>query len=97
MSVNPISADPEFLADYAKVLGCKAEVFEMACVLINKYKNFQTACAIMFGLSFRDNRDYLVKCAEHLQSVLVPGTVATSQWLVQFRDYYMSEVEKYPE
>jgi hypothetical protein len=88
-----------FLTSYAKVLGCNNDVASIAATLINSKRNYQTATSTLFGLSWRDNLDWLKDCSKHLQESWDTdkhGKV-TPEWLWEFQAYYLAEVCKYPE
>lgn len=94
---DPYSRD-EFIADWASQLGCKPNAWDVAVHLINVNKNYSTAMAVCFGLSWNTNKDYLLKVTQYFQSVWDPlKDKATVEWLGQFVDHYITDKEKYPE
>lgn len=85
-----------FLKDWAKMLGCAADPFEISCKLINDSKNFQTATCILFGLSLRTHKDYVHECADYWKANWPEDCVCTVDWLVKFQKHYTEEVKAYP-
>jgi hypothetical protein len=95
-------SDPQFTNDWCKLEGITikedgSHVFTLASTLINRYKNFSSALHLIFGLSWHNHRDYLHRCKEHLMQVWTKDQVATEEWLQQFVQYYITEVEQYPQ
>lgn len=97
---NPLFEDRDIFIDkWSKMFKCKSNAFDVAAALINNHKNFQSASAILFGLSYVTHKKWLVKCAEHWQNAWMQypkGTTCTADWCVQFQQYYITEVDKYP-
>jgi len=90
----------KFVSDWAtkilKLPADKADRFHVAAEMINQYKNFQTAVALVFGLSFATHKEYAVAAAEHWKANFGKDEKATAEYVVQFRDYYINEVVAYP-
>ncbi len=80
-----------------QVLKCPNTPFDIAAALVTKYRNFQTAVAVLFGLSVKDHREWVLACAEHWRANFPKGSVADYNYCVQFQQYYITEVAKYPE
>ena len=53
--------------------------------------------ALIFGLSWANNKDYLLRVTEYFGKNWDADDVATVEWLTAFVDHYVTEVEKYPE
>lgn len=87
----------EFIAHWSKILGCAAEPYAIAVHLINNKRNYQTAMALIFGLSWANHKEYLKRIVAYFEKNWTAEDVATVEWLAQFVDHYVTEVEKYPE
>lgn len=85
-----------FLTRASKLLKCKDEEFVIAAAWINQVRNFGSATSTIFGLGYKDHKEYLQRASKKLQEYLPEGTVATPEWLGMFRDEYIKSVEKYP-
>jgi hypothetical protein len=96
-TVSDAYSRDEFIADWAKILGTAPEPYAMAVKLINVQKNYQTAMALIFGLSWVNNKDYLKRVTEYFNANWTVADTATIEWLTAFVDHYITEVEKYPE
>lgn len=95
---NDVYSRDEFIAHWAKLLNCQPEPYAIAVTLINVKRNYQTAMAIIFGLSWYNHAEYLKRLVSYFESVWDPATdVATVEWLAQFVDHYVTDKEKYPE
>ncbi|MBA3761762.1 MAG: hypothetical protein H0X04_00265 [Chthoniobacterales bacterium] len=85
---------------YAKQLGCDNDPWSLATTLVNmpKTRNYQTACALIFGLSFVTHKEYLLRAAKLLeqQHTEAEHFDVTNDWLIDWRNYFMAEVEEYP-
>ena len=87
----------QFVSDWAtKILKCESNESAVAAELINQFRNFQTAVAIAFGLSFTTHKEYALAAAEHWKKNFDEGSKATAEYVTQFRDYYINEVVAYP-
>lgn len=86
-----------YIASWSKILGCKSDAYSLAAALINKHKNFQSASAVLFGLSWRTHKEWLKKVSEYWQaSWTVKDAVCTAEWCYAFQQHYITEVAKYP-
>ncbi len=88
-----------FLSDWAKFFKLPPEKHTrewVAAELINKNKNFQTAVALVFGLAVSTHKDYINGVVEHWKANFEKDCVATAEYCIAFRDYYISEVVAYP-
>jgi hypothetical protein len=88
-----------FINDWAtKILKCPPDRYSVAAELINNYRNFETAVAISFGLSFATHKEYATNAAKHWKEAFLadPNAKATPEYVVAFRDYYIAEVVPYP-
>ena len=96
--MTEIYSRDEFITDWAKILQCAPEPYAIAVKLINVNKNYQTAMALIFGLSWSNNKEYLKGVTEYFQKNWNPATdTATPEWLGAFVDHYITEIQKYPE
>jgi hypothetical protein len=98
----PVNDDQRqgFINEWAKMLKCEPNAFHIAAGLINKYKNWQSACYLIFGLSVHNHRDWIVACAKHMEENcgwVDKETPMTVEYLIEFQNYYVTEVAKYPE
>lgn len=97
-SKDNLNTADEFIANWAKLLQCKPEPYAIAVKLINVNKNYQTAMALVFGLSWATHKDWLREVTEYFQSNWNADTdMATIEWLSAFVDHYVQEVKAYPE
>lgn len=87
----------QFIADWAKVLGCDPNAYAIAVRLINVNKNYETAMAVVFGLSWVNHTQYLQRTTAYFKSIWVDGTIVTAEWLGQFVQHYITDKEAYPE
>lgn len=88
----------EFIADWAKQLKLQtADPYTIAVHLINVNKNYDTAMALIFGLSWINHTQYLQRLTDYFKSVWPVNGVATVEWLGQFVQHYITDKEKYPE
>lgn len=94
---DDIYSRDEFIADWAKILKCQPDPYHIAVHLINVNKNYHTAMSCVFGLSWKNNTEYLKRVVTYFQANWTANDVATVEWLGQFVDHYVTEVEKYPE
>lgn len=88
-----------FISDWAKFLKLPPEKCTrewVAATLINECTNFQTAVALVFGLSVATHKEYILGVVEHWKQNFDKDCVATDQYCIQFRDYYINEVVAYP-
>lgn len=90
----------EYVAKWAKMLGCKTDEWSVTVHLINVVKNYQTAMALLFGLSWQTDKEYLKKVCKHFHENFKGSDgkdpVATAEWLYQYKEYYIKEVERLP-
>ncbi len=87
-----------YIKDWAeKILKCEPTPFAVAAALVTQNRNFQTAVAILFGLSTVTHRDYIVACAEYWQKNFPPGSIADVAYTTAFQKHYVEEVVPYPE
>lgn len=90
----------KYLESWAKELGVDNNPWAIAEYLVNTAKNYDTACAIMFGLSWSDEvqKAYLRRAADAmaLLPTQYPDTHFPADWLYQWLVYYTEEVEKLP-
>lgn len=95
--MSDIYSRDEFIANWAKILKCNPEPYAIAVTLINVQKNYQTAMALIFGLSWAQDKEWLKRCTDYFSKNWDPKTdVATVEWLGRFVDHYVQEVDKYP-
>jgi hypothetical protein len=94
---DSIYARDEFIADWAKLLKCDPHPYHIAVQLINVKRNYHTAMAVIFGLSWNKNQEYLNRVVTYFSANWSADDVATVEWLGAFVDHYVTEVEKYPE
>lgn len=86
-----------FINDWAtKILKCPPDRYSVAAHLINEFRNFETAVALVFGLSFATHKEYASDAAKHWKENFDASSKATPEYVVQFRDYYIAEVVHYP-
>jgi len=86
-----------YIKDWAeKILKVPADPFEVAAALVTRYRNFQSATAILFGLSMVTHKDYIINCAKYWETNFPPGSVADKVYCVQFQKHYIEEVVPYP-
>lgn len=96
--MSDLYSKDEFIANWATILGTASEPYAIACKLINVQRNYQTAMALVFGLSWAQNKDYLKGVVDYFSQNWDPAKdVATAEWLGAFVDHYVTEVQKYPE
>jgi len=85
---------------WAEKLGCSPDAWSIIVVLVNKAKNYDTATAMMFELGWVEHRDWLRRASDTLRTTLsspeYQGHVADAQWLYEFSQYYIKEVESDP-
>ncbi len=87
-----------YLKDWAeKILKCENNEFAIAAALITQNRNFQTAVAVLFGLSFTTHKDYIIACAEYWQKNCPIGSIADVAYVTAFQKHYTEEVVPYPE
>lgn len=96
MATDLYSRD-EFIAHWASVMKAPAEPYALAVTLINKNRNYQTAMALIFGLSWVHHKEYLQRVCKYFEANWSAEDVANVEWLTAFVDHYVTEVEKYPE
>lgn len=97
MAVDLYSRE-EFLTDWARQLKCANDPWSIAVHLINVNRNYSTAMATCFGLSWMQHKEYLQRATKYFQENWNPASdVATIEWLTAFVEHYTVEVEKYPE
>jgi len=87
----------EFIANWAKCLGTKPDPYSIAVKLINVNKNYDTAMACIFGLSWINHPQYLQRVVTYFKSVWGDEFSATEVWLGEFVTHYITDKEKYPE
>jgi hypothetical protein len=96
--VTDLYARDEFIANWASILKVAPEPYAIAVKLINVQKNYQTAMALIFGLSWSQNKEYLKGVTDYFNKNWdATKDTATAEWLGQFVDHYVTEVQKYPE
>ncbi len=102
-AAEPINKDfydrENYLVKWAKLLKCKADVWSVASCLINDAKNYDSAMALIYGLSWRYNKDWLTKATEYFKTYwksLGADAKATPDWLFQYQQHYINNVDKYP-
>lgn len=71
--------------------------FDVAAALVTRNRNFQTAAAILFGLSTVTHLDYIKAAAKHWEDNFPKGSVADKQYCIDFQKYYIDEVAPYPQ
>lgn len=86
-----------YLAAWAQQLGCPPDAYSIATHLINTNRNFETAMACCFGLSWVKHSEYLRNVCKTIREAWQPNDVCTNEWLDQFVQYYITEVSPYPE
>ena len=90
-----------FLKHYCVMLKLPPETTDVGVIaasIINTYKNYETAVAILFDLSWKDHTDWLRACADHLRESwnIAEHGMITSEWLWGFQQYYVTEKAEYP-
>lgn len=85
-----------FITRWAKLLKCKDTEFDVAVTLINGPKNFESAMAIIFGLSYMEHKEWLNKCSKYFKANFPENSIATVEFLAAFQKHYIEEVDKYP-
>ncbi len=87
-----------FIKNWAKMVGLPptADVFDIVVELINKSKNFQTATCLLFGLSYRTHKDWIVKCSTYWRDGWTEGSICTKEWLITFQKFYITDPEGQP-
>lgn len=85
-----------FLKDWALMLKVENDAFAIAREVINQKKNFVTAVAVLFGLSFRTHKQYILDCAKYWEANFVPGAIVDTDYLLAFQKHYTEEVQPYP-
>jgi hypothetical protein len=80
---------------YAQRFNCEANELVIAAHLINKAKNYLTAAAFIFGLSwkFESHRPYLTKAAAHLAEYLKDAADVDGTFLYEYQQAYVTEVD----
>ena len=89
-----------FIEKWAKMFKCKPDAYSVSAELVNHHKNFQSACAVVFNLSFRYHKEWLVASSDYLKkmwSQYPKEAKADASWMYQFQQHYINEVAKYPE
>jgi hypothetical protein len=93
----PIGSRDWFLRDASKMFACENNPYVIAAHYINRYKNASTALAVMFGLSWATNRDYLHSLVKYFNENFDMKTQeATPDWLYIFANHYVTEVSPLP-
>ena len=89
-----------FIEDWAKQLGVANNAWAIVEAMVNTAKNFDTACALMTNLSWKDSahRSYMERMSPELQKYVKENGVALSQndlhaWLT----WYITEIEELPQ
>jgi hypothetical protein len=88
-----------YVAKWAKMFKCKADVWSVGCALINDVKNYDSAMALIFGLSWRHNKEWLRRASDYFRNYwksLGDKAVASPDWLYQYQQHYLNSVDKYP-
>ena len=94
---NDVYSPDEFIQQWARTLGVPAEPYTIAVRMINVNHNYDTAMSLIFGLSWLRNTQYLRRVVDYFKANFPENGVATAEWLAQFVQHYVSEVEAYPE
>jgi hypothetical protein len=99
--MTPMSDRETYLIDWAKQLGIKPDPgfeWKICETLINKRKNYDTAAAVMFELSWRWHRDYLLRAVAALTEWHKQAgcCVVSGNDLYTFVDYYIHNTEELP-
>ncbi len=87
----------KFIADLAKIYKCEPNAYACAMVAYNEHKNYQTACSLLFGLSFRTHKDWLERVAKYWKDNDTDPAPIDVAWLEAFQQMYITDVEQYPE
>jgi hypothetical protein len=96
------SLNAETIESWAARLKCANNAWAIVEALINcPEPNYQTACSIMFDLSWVQHRDWLNRAVAHFEDVVskppYAGTYLNAAWLYEYVTYYTTDVEKSPE
>ena len=87
------------IENWAQQLKCSPDRFEIAAIIINRYKNFESAMALLFDLPMCDARDYLLQAAKYLRDYYAtwpePKAPLSKEWLASFVTHYKTEVQDY--
>ena len=78
------------------ILKVPNDPFHIAAALVSRNRNFETAVAILFDLSFVTHKEWIQNCAKHWKENFPEGNVADYDYCVQFQQYYINEVVAYP-
>lgn len=71
--------------------------FDVAGALVTRNRNFQTAVAILFGLSTVTHLDYIKACAKYWEDNFPKDGVADAEYCIAFQQHYITEVVPYPQ
>jgi hypothetical protein len=88
-----------YVEKWGKILKCKGEIFAVAAELVNQNKNFQSAAALIFGLSWAEDKEWLQRCSQYWKDAwnkFPAGTKATPTWCYEFQQHYIKDVDKLP-
>ena len=89
----------DYMKSWAEQLGVPNNPWAIVEVLVNSVKNYDTACAVMFGLNWIDNKAWLIRARDELAKL--PEQYPTvshfpADWLYNWMTYYTTEVEALP-
>jgi hypothetical protein len=88
-----------YIEKWAKLLKVKPNEWDIACHMINVVKNYDTAMAVCFNLSWRKDKIWLRKCSDYFQQMWKgygPDAKADVNWLYAFTQMYIKDVAAYP-
>ena len=88
-----------YIVKWAKLAKCKSDVWSVGCFLINDAKNYDSAMSLIFGLSWRYNKEWLRKASDYFKNYwksLGDKAVSTPDWLYKYQQHYIENVDKYP-
>ena len=84
------------IVTWAKQLKVEEDPLVIAAEILNKYKNYQSACCLIFGLSATLHRDWIRAAAAYLEENIKSwpeGTLATKDWLLMFKSHYIEKAQ----
>ncbi len=99
-------ATQDFIVQWAKALSSKFHrtveptPHHVAEVLVNDpaFRNYMTACCLIFGLSYPAHSEYInAACAKLKEDHEAQGCPdITAEWLGEWVTYYCAEISAYP-
>jgi hypothetical protein len=88
----------DYIESWAKQLGVANSPWAVAEYLVNTAKNYDTACAIIFGLGWTTHKEWLLRARDTMAQLPVqyPGATFPADWLYQWAQHYVTEIEALP-